>query len=282
MTCALDITSSTCPRPVLNGDLCTVFGFGMHSERYSHAHWQLYSLCSIEDNLLLWGSKLSLRDCDIMDAIIFWLHLIRVLEAKLWNWPVWTEHTWLLFGNDSVSIIYLHKNGLAIHLNDGFCMHEYPNFMQCQAYGRSLFLVLLRVYVLVKCSCSIYVLYTFELQVIDYYTKKGAVAQLHAEKAPKEVTVEVQKVLSWYMRGTIGFSFTTFFFVFFGQTPMWYLHQCGNPIHCRFSAICIFETGLQHWSSWGTIHSCCRINLTLMLGNFHWHFLRRPGTKIYS
>ncbi|KAI8528005.1 hypothetical protein RHMOL_Rhmol12G0118200 [Rhododendron molle] len=32
--------------------------------------------------------------------------------------------------------------------------------------------------------------------VIDYYTKKGAVAQLHAEKAPKEVTVEVQKVLS--------------------------------------------------------------------------------------
>ncbi|XP_077250682.1 adenylate kinase 4 [Tasmannia lanceolata] len=32
--------------------------------------------------------------------------------------------------------------------------------------------------------------------VIDYYSKKGVVAQLHAEKAPTEVTVEVQKVLS--------------------------------------------------------------------------------------
>ncbi|KAK3014207.1 hypothetical protein RJ639_008952, partial [Escallonia herrerae] len=32
--------------------------------------------------------------------------------------------------------------------------------------------------------------------VIDYYSKKGVVAQLPAEKPPKEVTVEVQKVLS--------------------------------------------------------------------------------------
>lgn len=32
--------------------------------------------------------------------------------------------------------------------------------------------------------------------VIDYYTKKGVVAKLPAEKPPKEVTVEVQKVLS--------------------------------------------------------------------------------------
>ncbi|RWR72040.1 adenylate kinase 4 [Cinnamomum micranthum f. kanehirae] len=32
--------------------------------------------------------------------------------------------------------------------------------------------------------------------VIDYYSKKGAVAQLPADKPPKEVTVEVQKVLS--------------------------------------------------------------------------------------
>ncbi|KAB5532127.1 hypothetical protein DKX38_018797 [Salix brachista] len=32
--------------------------------------------------------------------------------------------------------------------------------------------------------------------VIDYYKKKGAVAELHAEKSPKEVTTEVQKVLS--------------------------------------------------------------------------------------
>ncbi|KAH9772701.1 Adenylate kinase 4 [Citrus sinensis] len=32
--------------------------------------------------------------------------------------------------------------------------------------------------------------------VIDYYAKKGVLAQLHAEKPPKEVTVEVQKVLS--------------------------------------------------------------------------------------
>ncbi|GJN34212.1 hypothetical protein PR202_gb22857 [Eleusine coracana subsp. coracana] len=32
--------------------------------------------------------------------------------------------------------------------------------------------------------------------VIDYYAKKGLVANLHAEKPPKEVTAEVQKVLS--------------------------------------------------------------------------------------
>ncbi|KAH9708335.1 Adenylate kinase 4 [Citrus sinensis] len=32
--------------------------------------------------------------------------------------------------------------------------------------------------------------------VIDYYAKKGVLAQLHAENPPKEVTVEVQKVLS--------------------------------------------------------------------------------------
>lgn len=35
-----------------------------------------------------------------------------------------------------------------------------------------------------------------ELQVIEYYNKKGVVAKLPAEKPPKEVTVEVQKVLS--------------------------------------------------------------------------------------
>ncbi|KAG5251100.1 adenylate kinase [Salix suchowensis] len=34
------------------------------------------------------------------------------------------------------------------------------------------------------------------IHVIDYYKKKGAVAELHAEKSPKEVTTEVQKVLS--------------------------------------------------------------------------------------
>jgi adenylate kinase len=32
--------------------------------------------------------------------------------------------------------------------------------------------------------------------VIDYYTKHGLVANLHAEKPPKEVTTEVEKVLS--------------------------------------------------------------------------------------
>ncbi|KAJ3703681.1 hypothetical protein LUZ61_007386 [Rhynchospora tenuis] len=32
--------------------------------------------------------------------------------------------------------------------------------------------------------------------VIDYYSKKGLVANLHAEKPPKEVTTEVQKALS--------------------------------------------------------------------------------------
>lgn len=36
------------------------------------------------------------------------------------------------------------------------------------------------------------------IQVIDYYSKKGLVANLHAEKPPKEVTVEVQKALSWW------------------------------------------------------------------------------------
>lgn len=35
-----------------------------------------------------------------------------------------------------------------------------------------------------------------DMQVIDYYSKKGIVASLHAEKPPKEVTVEVEKVLS--------------------------------------------------------------------------------------
>ena len=39
-------------------------------------------------------------------------------------------------------------------------------------------------------------LFTFGMQVIDYYSKKGMVANLHAEKPPKEVTAEVQKVLS--------------------------------------------------------------------------------------
>jgi adenylate kinase len=34
------------------------------------------------------------------------------------------------------------------------------------------------------------------LQVIDYYSKKGIVASLYAEKPPKEVTSEVVKVLS--------------------------------------------------------------------------------------
>ncbi|KAJ7003646.1 hypothetical protein NC653_008756 [Populus alba x Populus x berolinensis] len=33
-------------------------------------------------------------------------------------------------------------------------------------------------------------------EVIGYYKNKGAVAELHAEKSPKEVTAEVQKVLS--------------------------------------------------------------------------------------
>lgn len=37
---------------------------------------------------------------------------------------------------------------------------------------------------------------TFKMQVIDYYSKKGMVANLPAEKPPKEVTAEVQKVLS--------------------------------------------------------------------------------------
>jgi adenylate kinase len=34
------------------------------------------------------------------------------------------------------------------------------------------------------------------MQVIGYYKNKGAVAELHAEKSPKDVTAEVQKVLS--------------------------------------------------------------------------------------
>lgn len=34
------------------------------------------------------------------------------------------------------------------------------------------------------------------LQVIDYYAKKGNLANIPAEKAPEEVTKEVKKVLS--------------------------------------------------------------------------------------
>jgi hypothetical protein len=47
--------------------------------------------------------------------------------------------------------------------------------------------------------CSVNVLNLkagFFSQVIDYYSKHGLVANLHAEKPPKEVTVEVQKALS--------------------------------------------------------------------------------------
>lgn len=43
---------------------------------------------------------------------------------------------------------------------------------------------------------SIVKICALEMQVIDYYTKKGIVANLHAEKPPKEVTSEVEKVLS--------------------------------------------------------------------------------------
>lgn len=35
-----------------------------------------------------------------------------------------------------------------------------------------------------------------DAQVIDYYKKKGIVANLPAEKPPQEVTTEVKKVLS--------------------------------------------------------------------------------------
>lgn len=43
---------------------------------------------------------------------------------------------------------------------------------------------------------SIIELFMFGMQVIEYYSKKSIVANLHAEKPPKEVTAEVQKVLS--------------------------------------------------------------------------------------
>lgn len=39
-------------------------------------------------------------------------------------------------------------------------------------------------------------IYALNMQVIDYYSKQSLVANLHAEKPPKEVTVEVEKVLS--------------------------------------------------------------------------------------
>lgn len=42
----------------------------------------------------------------------------------------------------------------------------------------------------------IYLCVMLKIQVIDYYSKKGNVANLHAEKPPKDVTAEVQKVLS--------------------------------------------------------------------------------------
>ncbi|KAF2292859.1 hypothetical protein GH714_029406 [Hevea brasiliensis] len=37
--------------------------------------------------------------------------------------------------------------------------------------------------------------------VIDYYAKKGVLAQLHAEKSPKDVTAEVQKILEFVRDG---------------------------------------------------------------------------------
>ncbi|KAI7986156.1 Adenylate kinase 4 [Camellia lanceoleosa] len=40
--------------------------------------------------------------------------------------------------------------------------------------------------------------------VIDYYAKKSIVANLHAEKPPKEVTSEVQKMSSDYSEPIIG------------------------------------------------------------------------------
>lgn len=36
----------------------------------------------------------------------------------------------------------------------------------------------------------------YSLQVIDYYNKKGVVANLPAEKPPQDVTSEVKKALS--------------------------------------------------------------------------------------
>lgn len=51
------------------------------------------------------------------------------------------------------------------------------------------FFFLVLVYILNKLNM-------FNLQVIDYYGKKGVLAQLHAEKPPNVVTTEVQKVLS--------------------------------------------------------------------------------------
>lgn len=46
------------------------------------------------------------------------------------------------------------------------------------------------------------------MQVIDYYAKKSIVANLPAEKPPKEVTTEVQKVLSSWRQTNLTLTWT--------------------------------------------------------------------------
>lgn len=44
--------------------------------------------------------------------------------------------------------------------------------------------------------CLMLKLFCFNVQVIDYYAKKGNVVNLPAEKPPQAVTAEVKKALS--------------------------------------------------------------------------------------
>lgn len=67
----------------------------------------------------------------------------------------------------------------------------------------------------------------YAFQVIDYYTKKGVVAQLHAEKPPNEVTVAVQKALSWRGETSRGSTFT--FWCLFQLSKIFpFVHEIGE------------------------------------------------------
>lgn len=61
----------------------------------------------------------------------------------------------------------------------------------CSFIFSLLLIVLLSLFIVILIFC-----FTLKMKVIDYYSKKGVVAELHAEKPPKEVTAEVQKVLN--------------------------------------------------------------------------------------
>lgn len=91
-------------------------------------------------------------------------------------------YSWL-----SISLLLLFIASLVINSRWHCKEAEFSSILCCYVFSAAIFSVS---YVLIN---SISLLYE---QVIDYYAKKGVLAELHAEKPPKEVTAEVQKALS--------------------------------------------------------------------------------------